>query len=62
MRDMVANDVALLMRTRLEDGTRAYVTPAIAKNGKIKPLAALIDGKAEPRPDAVYASVTGKAS
>ena len=46
--------VVLLLRIRLGDGERAYAKPAIAKNGKIKPLAADIDGKVDHHPEGVY--------
>jgi len=52
----VANSkVALVMRVRLADGKRVYAAPAITKNGKIKPLAAIVGGKVENHPEGVYA-------
>jgi len=52
---MANSKVALLMRVRLADGKRVYAATAITKNGKIKPLAAVIDGKVEHHPEGVYA-------
>ena len=44
----------LYIRVRLEDGSRPYLDPIFAKNGKLKPLHAVIDGKPVHRPDGVY--------
>jgi integrase len=52
---MADSKVVLLLRIRLNNGKRVYAKPAIAKNGKIKPLAAVIDGKVEHHPEGVYA-------
>jgi hypothetical protein len=51
---MANTKVVLLLRIRLGDGERVYAKPAIAKNGKIKPLAADIDGKVDDHPEGVY--------
>ncbi|HLH36312.1 MAG TPA: hypothetical protein VKX41_16690, partial [Alloacidobacterium sp.] len=47
------NKVDLLLRVWAR-GTRRYTAPATTKNGKIKPLAAIIDGKIESHPEGVY--------
>lgn len=47
--------VALVMRIRLGNGERKYTALAITKNGKIKPLFAVINGKVEHHPEGVYA-------
>ena len=39
---MAKPKVVLLLRIRLRDGKRVYAALAIAKNGKITPLAAVI--------------------
>jgi integrase/recombinase XerD len=52
---MANSKVVLLLRVRLGDGKRVYAAPAIAKNGKIKPLAAVVDGKVEHHPEGIYA-------
>jgi len=43
------------MRIRLGSGERKYAAPAITKNGKIKPLSTVTDGKVEHHPEGVYA-------
>ncbi len=52
---MANSKVVLLLRIRLGDGKRVYAAPAIAKNGKIKPLAAVMGGKVEHHPEGTYA-------
>lgn len=52
---MANSKVVLLLRVRLGRGKRVYAAPATAKNGKIKPLAAVIDGNVEHHPEGVYA-------
>jgi hypothetical protein len=52
---MAKGKVVLLLRIRLRDGKRVYAASAIAKNGKIKPLAAVVNGKVEHHPEVVYA-------
>lgn len=52
---MANSDAALLLRVRLADGKWAYAKPAFSKNGKIKPLAATINGKVEDHPQGIYA-------
>ena len=52
---MANGKVVLFLRIRLGDGKRVYAAPAIAKNGKIKPLAANIGGKVEHHPEGAYA-------
>jgi len=51
---MANSKVALLLRVRLADGKRVYAKPATAKNGKVKPLSAVIDGRVAHFPEAVY--------
>ncbi|QNI32009.1 site-specific integrase [Alloacidobacterium dinghuense] len=51
---MANSKVALLMRVRLRDGKRIYAAPVVTKNGKFKPLNAVIDGKVEHHPEGVY--------
>lgn len=51
---MANSKVALLMRVRLKDGKRIYAVPAVTKNGKFKPLDAVIDGRVEHHPEGVY--------
>lgn len=51
---MANGKVVLLLRIRRGDGERVYANPSIAKNGKIKPLAADIKGKVEHHPEGVY--------
>jgi integrase len=52
---MANSKVVLLLRVRLGDGKRVYAAPEIGKNGRIKPLAAVIDGKVEHHAEGVYA-------
>jgi hypothetical protein len=39
--------VRLELRVRLSDGSRPYLDPVLSANGKVKPLYAVVDGKAE---------------
>ncbi len=39
--------VRLYLRVRLPNGNRQYVDPVYAANGKLRPLFALVDGKAD---------------
>lgn len=52
---MANNSVVLVLRIRLDDGTRRYADPAFSKNGKIVPLAALLHGKVERHREGIYA-------
>lgn len=46
--------VHLYIRVRLSNGTRQYVDPVYAANGKLKPLYALVAGNREHHPEGVY--------
>jgi predicted RNA-binding protein len=50
---MANGKVVLQLRIRHSDGKRVYITPAI-KNGKIKPLAALVEGKVVRHAEGTY--------
>jgi hypothetical protein len=51
---MANTKVALQIRIRLSDGRRVYAAPAFAKNRKLKPLIASVNGKDEHHPEGVY--------
>jgi hypothetical protein len=51
---MPAPTVRLKIRVRLPHGSRAYLDPAYSPNGKLKPLYAVVDGKAVYQPEGVY--------
>lgn len=51
---MSAPAARLYIRVRLADGSRPYLDPVYSKNGKLKPLHAVIDGQPVHRPDGVY--------
>ena len=53
---MANTKVALQIRIRLSDGDgrRVYVAPAFAKNRKLKPLSASVNGKDEHHPEGSY--------
>jgi hypothetical protein len=46
--------VRLEVRVRRFDGSRPYLDPALSANGKVKPLYAAVDGKAEHHPEGSY--------
>jgi hypothetical protein len=51
---MANTKVALQIRIRLSDGRRVYAAPVFAKNRKLKPLTASVNGKDEHHPEGVY--------
>jgi len=46
--------VRLELRVRLSYGSRLYLDPVLSANGKLKPLCAVVDGKAEHHPEGTY--------
>ena len=46
--------VAIYIRIRKQDGRHRYVKPVWTKQGKLKPLYALVDGREERHPEGVY--------
>jgi hypothetical protein len=42
------------LRVRRFDGSRPYLDPVLSANGKVKPLYAAVDGKAEHHPEGTY--------
>lgn len=43
--------VRLKLRVRLSDGSRPFLDHVLSANGKLKPLYAVVDGKAEHHPE-----------
>jgi len=50
--------VHLYIRVRLSNGTRQYLDPVYAANGKLRPLYALVAGNPEHHPEGVYPLLT----
>jgi len=46
--------VRLKLRVRLADGSRPYLDPVLSANRKLKPLYAVVNGKAEHHPEGTY--------
>jgi hypothetical protein len=52
--------VRLKQRVRLSDGSRPYLDPVLSADGKVKPLYAVVDGKAEHHPEGPTSSAMRK--